>query len=199
MELIIVVLVILVLLVVFIYNNLNSAKHRVEKSFATIDTYLEERYDDMKLLMQEADKFLGKEVNMQIDIAAVRSGLANFKNASINDKVNLENQMRRFYATSEAYPELKSSPLFINMSNETIRDNEQLTAAKKQYNKNATAYNVKITSFPTNLIAGMFGFNEKMELLLLSEEKRNKLQDVDSFYLNEMSPNSTTNNNNKEE
>lgn len=172
---IVVTIIVIVLVVIFIYNNLNSAKQRVEKSFANVDIYLQERTTKMEGLLDQALTVLDSESEMYKQVSAMRSGFNGYQNASINDKVKLDNQMRNFYAAAESYPQIKSIDLFKTAAQTLIKDEHQIGKARKQYNKNVTSYNIKITSFPTSIFANMFGFNEKFELFTLSEEQREEM------------------------
>ncbi len=170
----------ILLLVIFIYNNLNSARHRIENSLAKIDTYLQERMDDITMLLDNANNVAGIEAGMQEQIAKLRSGVSNYNHASINDKITLDNGLRNFLAVSENYPEFRSIDEFKKLSNEMIKDNEELTASRNQCNNNITSYNTKITAFPTSLIANIFGFT-KCELLTLTDKERAEAKDVSRF------------------
>ncbi len=178
---IIVIAIVVILLVIFMYNNLNSSKQRVEKSFATIDTYLQERTVKMEGLLDQALTVLDSESEMYKQVSAMRSGFNGYQNASINDKVKLDNQMRNFYAAAESYPQIKSIDLFKTAAQTLIKDEQQIGAARRQYNTNVTSYNIKITSFPTSILAGMFGFNEKFELFTLSEAKREEMSSGSTY------------------
>lgn len=68
----------------------------------------------------------------------------------------------------ENYPDLKSSQNFINLSDELAGTENRIATARKDYNDVVKKYNTKIKKFPTNLIAGMFGF-EKKEYFQASE------------------------------
>ena len=178
---IIVIAIVVILLVIFMYNNLNSSKQRVEKSFATIDTYLQERTTKMEGLHDQALTVLDSESEMYKQVSAMRSGFNGYQNASINDKVKLDNQMRNFYAAAESYPQIKSIDLFKTAAQTLIKDEQQIGASRRQYNTNVTSYNIKITSFPTSILANMFGFNEKFELFTLSEEQRQAMSSGSTY------------------
>ena len=178
---IIVIVIVVILLVVLMYNNLNSSKQRVEKSFATIDTYLQERTVKMEGLLDQALTAVDSESDMHKQVAAMRSGINNYNNASINDKVKLDNQMRNFYVAAESYPEFRSIDLFKTAAQTLIKDEQKIGASRSQYNKNVTSYNIKITSFPTSILANMFGFNEKFELFTLSEEQRQAMSSGSTY------------------
>ena len=188
MTTVLIIIGVIVLLVILMYNNLNASKNRVEKSFSNIDVYLEERFDKVDALLEQTLTAYDHEEKTYTEISALRTGINNAKNGGINDKVNAENQIAAFMANPllkiEAYPELKSiETLGVMTANETIKSEENLSAARRQYNNNATSYNTSLTAFPTNLIAGMFGFNVPFELFRTTDQKRERPKAASASYL----------------
>ena len=176
---VIVIVAVVVLLLIFTYNNLNAKKKRVEKSFSTIDIYLEKRFDEISSLLEQTLTAYQHEENVHTQVAALRSGIETAKTGSINDKVNAANSISGFIASpgirTEAYPELKAiSEMGMFTAHKTSQNEDDLAAARKQYNNNATSYNTKISSFPTNLVAGLFGFGKAFELFKVSEGKKER-------------------------
>lgn len=176
---IVVIVIILVVFLIFTYNNLNAKKKRVEKSFSTIDIYLEKRFDEISALLEQTLTGYQHEEDTYSQISALRSGIATAKVGSINDKVNMVNSLSNVTAIpglkGEAYPELVAiSKMGMFTMEKTSEIEDDLAAARKQYNNNATSYNTKITSFPTNLVAGIFGFKTQFELFKVTEGKKER-------------------------
>ena len=174
-----VVIVVVVLLLIFTYNNLNAKKKRVEKSFSTIDIYLEKRFDEISALLEQTLSAYEFEESVMTQVSALRSGISTAKSGSINDKVAAVNSLGKINAIpglkAESYPELQS---ILSMGMFTVEKTSEiendLAAARKQYNNNATSYNTQISSFPTNLVAGIFGFKTPFELFKVSEGKKER-------------------------
>ena len=184
MSTLLIILCIVVVLIILMYNNLNASKNRVEKSFSNIDVYLEERFDKISALLEQTLTAYDHEE----EISALRTGIQTAKNGGINDKVKAENQISAFMASplmkTEAYPELKAiETLGIITANETIKSEENLSAARRQYNNNATSYNTSLTAFPTSIIAKMCGFNTPYELFKVTEEKKERPVSPASEYI----------------
>ena len=175
----IVILVVIFLYLMFTYNNLNSKKKRVEKSFSTIDIYLEKRFDEIGALLEQTLTAYELEESVHTQVSALRNSVETAKTGSISDKVKASNAISSFIGApgikAEAYPELQSI-LSIGMytANKTSQIEDDLTAARKQYNNNATSFNTKITSFPAVLVAGMFGFKQPFELFKVTEGKKER-------------------------
>lgn len=175
----IVAIIILVLFLIITYNNLNSKKKRVEKSFSTIDIYLEKRFDEISSLLEQTLTAYELEENVHTRVAGLRSGIETAKKGTINDKIEAVNSINGFIASpgfkTEAYPELKSiTTLGMFTAQKTSQVEDDLAAARKQYNNNATSYNTLITSFPTGMVAGIFGFKTQFQLFKVSEEKKER-------------------------
>lgn len=173
----IVIIILLVLFIVFTYNNLNAKKQRVEKSFSTIDVYLEKRFDEVSALIEQTMNSYEHESKTYIELSRARSGIIEAKNGSINDKISAANSISAILANpaikTEAYPELDAiRTMGIFTAKKTSSNEEQLASARRQYNNNATSYNTKIKSFPTVIIASMFGFNKAFDLFKADEAKR---------------------------
>lgn len=175
-----VIIIVVVLFLIFTYNNLNAKKKRVEKSFSTIDVYLEKRFDEIGSLLEQTMSSYEHEESIYSQVAALRSGIETAKTGSINDKVRAMNGITSFVANpgfkTEAYPELGQAIVQLGRftAEKTSQVEDDLAAARKQYNNNVTAYNTKISSFPTNLVAGIFGFKTPFELFKVSEGKKER-------------------------
>ena len=188
MSTIFIIIGIVVVLIILMYNNLNASKNRVEKSFSNIDVYLEERFDKISALLEQTLTAYDHEEKTYEEISSLRSGIINAKSGGINEKVNAENQISAFMASplmkTEAYPELKAiETLVVITENETIKSEENLAAARRQYNNNATSYNTSLTAFPTSIIAGLFGFNTPYELFKVTEGKKERPASPSADYI----------------
>jgi len=175
----IVIIILIVLFLIFTYNNLNAKKKRVEKSFSTIDVYLEKRFDEIGALLEQTLTAYEFEENIHTQVAALRSSVETAKTGSINDKVGAVNGVTGFLANpgfkTEAYPELKAiAEMGVFTAKKTSQVEDDLAAARKQYNNNATSYNIKIKSFPTVLVAGLFGFGKEFVLFQVTEGKKER-------------------------
>ena len=173
----IIVVIIVFLYVMFTYNNLNGKKQRVEKSFSTIDVYLQARFDKLTSLLEQTLAAYDHESDVYKEVSRLRSGIVKAKTGDINDKVNAENEINAFISNpmmrTEAYPNLDSiRTLAMKTAEETVISENDLISARKQYNSNVTSYNTKIKSFPAMLIAGILGFNTPFTLFKVEEQAK---------------------------
>lgn len=175
------IVVIVLVLIIFIYNNLNASKHRVEKSFSDIDIALSKNEKVVRALVENELIFTNAQGDLQKDVTELRSLVGKSKSGNINDRVNLDNSFRNFLATYENYPEFRGIDLFKDTNIEIVKNGENIFASRRVYNTNATRFNIKITSFPTNIFAKIFGFREKFQLFELNAKEREEYENGTSW------------------
>jgi len=78
------------------------------------------------------------------------------------DKIDANNQLSsalsRLLLVVERYPDLKANQNFIRLQDELAGTENRIAVERRRYNEAVKTYNIKIRSFPTNILAGMFGF-----------------------------------------
>ena len=154
-----------------IYNGLVTARNAFKNAFAQIDVQLTRRYDLIPNLVEVAKGYLKHEREtleavIQARAAAV-SGLAAAK-ASPGDpnamaslggaESGLAGALSRLMVVAEAYPDLKANQNMMQLTEELTSTENRVAFARQAYNDSVMAYNNKREVFPSNLIAGMFGF-----------------------------------------
>ena len=154
----IVVLVIVMLIILGMYNGLVTAKKKVEQSASTIDVYLTQRFDLIPNLVECVKAYTKHESSLFEKVAEMRANYMNTKDLAEAEKLNLE--CNKLIAYIENYPELKASEQYLSLQQKLTKIESQLQAARRLYNGEVTRYNTKISVVPTNIIAGMFHFEE---------------------------------------
>ena len=170
-------LIVLAVLVVFafwgvgIYNGLVTARNAFKNAFAQIDVQLTRRYDLIPNLVEVAKGYLKHEREtleavIQARAAAV-SGLAAAK-ANPGDPAamaalggaesGLAGALSRLMVVAEAYPDLKANQNMMQLTEELTSTENRIAFARQAYNDSVMGYNNKREVFPSNIIAGMFGF-----------------------------------------
>jgi LemA protein len=95
--------------------------------------------------------------------------------ANINEKIHANNQLSsalsRLMVVVERYPELKANTNFIRLQDELAGTENRIAVERRRFNETVKIYNIKIRSFPTNIIAGMFGF-EKATFFEVPKERQ---------------------------
>ena len=159
----IVVLVVIIAWVISTYNSLVQLRNKVRNAFAQVDTQLQRRFDLIPNLVETVKGYAGHEKDVLENITASRSG---YMNASSNEqKLEMNNQLsstlKSLFAVAENYPELKANTNFLKLQEDLSETEDKVGYARQFYNDAVTIYNNKLQMFPSNVIAGIFGFKEE--------------------------------------
>ncbi|AGX44206.1 LemA family protein [Clostridium saccharobutylicum] len=145
------------------YNNLVSLEQNVNTSSSNIDTQLQRRSDLIPNLVNTVKGYATQEKTIFTDIANARSKLAGA--ANVSDKANADNELSgalsRLLVVVENYPDLKSNQNFKDLSIQLEGTENRIAIARQDYNTAVNNYNTKRRRFPSNIIASLFGFQEK--------------------------------------
>ena len=164
-------LVLLIIVVIAIYNSIIQLKHTVDKSESGIDVYLQQRFDLIPNLVEVTKTYMNYESDILEKIARLRTAYNQTKDINASNELN--NQYKTIMAVIENYPDLKANEQFSKLQKSLVKIESQLQAARRIYNNDVTKYNTKISTFPNNLIANIFGFKEKNLFILDGEDKVN--------------------------
>ena len=162
MNILIVVGIIVLLGIIFasMYNSLVRLRNNRENAFADIDVQLKQRHDLIPQL---------------VDTVKARNGAVSAK--TIDDKIAAENQLSSALAglkiTLEAYPDLKANQSFLQLQEEIADVENKLAAVRRYFNSATKEYNNAVQTFPSNIIAGMTGFQKEIMFDLGKNERAN--------------------------
>lgn len=144
------------------YNSLVTMDESVKAAWAQVENQLQRRYDLVPNLVETVKGFAAQEKEVFIKVTEARSRVAGA--GTINEKIDANNQLSsalsRLLVVVEQYPELKSNTNFIRLQDELAGTENRIAVERRRFNEAVRAYNTKIRSFPTNMIAGMFGFEK---------------------------------------
>lgn len=162
----IIILVVVVLLVVWgvsIYNNLVRLRNNRENAFANIDVQLKQRHDLIPQLVATVKGYAAHEKEVLMRVTEARS--AAMGATSINDKIQAENALSSALAglkvSLEAYPDLKANQNFLQLQGEISDVENKLAATRRFFNSATRELNNAVQTFPSNILAGMFGFGKE--------------------------------------
>ena len=162
----IVLLIVIVLAVIFVigmYNSLVQLRVRADSSWSDIDVQLKRRHDLMPNLVETVKGYATHEKGTFENIAKFRSQA--MQATSPADKAVAENQLtgalKSLFAVAENYPELKASEQFSQLQGALSQTEDSIQNSRRYYNAVVRDLNTKIQSFPTNVMAGIFGFSQK--------------------------------------
>ena len=176
--LIVLVVLFLVLVVPFFflkgtYNSLVTMDEEVKAAWAQVENQLQRRYDLIPNLVETVKGFAAQEKEVFIKVTEARSRVAGA--GSVGEKIEANNQLSsalsRLLVVVERYPELKSNTNFIRLQDELAGTENRIAVERRRYNEAVKTFNIRIRRFPTNLIAGMFGF-EKAAFFEVPKERQ---------------------------
>jgi LemA protein len=157
------VIVVLGVFLVAMYNSLVQLRVRSESAWSDIDVQLKRRHDLIPNLVETVKGYATHEKTTFEDIAKYRS-MAMQAPGPV-DKAAAENQLsgalKSLFAVAENYPQLQASQEFTQLQNSLSEIEDAIQNARRYYNAVVRDLNTKIQSFPTNILAGMFGFQQK--------------------------------------
>lgn len=159
-----VIAVILILVIVFVssYNSLATMREETEEKFSTIDVQLKRRADLIPNLVSTVKGYAAHETEAieAVTDARTKYGSATTDAEKIQAGDELSGAISRLLVIAEAYPDLKADANFRQLSDELAGTENRIAVARKDYNEAVKEYNSKIIKFPSNMIAGMFGFEK---------------------------------------
>jgi LemA protein len=153
------------LYLVYIYNDLVRKRQMVREGWSGIDVQLKRRSDLIPNLVEAVKGYATHERAALEAVTEMRAQAAGLDPADVAGRARAEGMLSqalgRLFAVAEAYPDLKASANFreLQSSLESVEDALQL--ARRYYNGAVRALNVVVESFPSNLVAGRFGFTQE--------------------------------------
>lgn len=144
------------------YNGLVAQRESVTTSFRNIDTQLQRRADLIPNLVSSVKGFAAQEKSIIKSITDARAKLAGAQTVGQKATADgeLSSALRGLLVVVENYPNLKSDANFRQLSDELAGTENRIAVSRIDYNEVVKTYNTKIKSFPTVVMAGIFGFNE---------------------------------------
>ncbi len=174
----IVIGVVILLAVYFIatYNGFVVLKTRIQEALSGIDVQLKRRADLIPNLVESVKGYAKHEKEVFENVTAARSALLSAQSPA--DKAEANNQLtgalKTLFAVAENYPELKASNNFIQLQQELTDTEDKVAYSRQFYNSNVTDFNTKVATFPSSIIANMFGF-KPFEFFTAADEDRKKV------------------------
>lgn len=158
-----IILVVLALFAVGLYNRLVKLRNNRENAFADIDVQLKQRLDLIPQLVEAVKAYMKHESTVLTDITNARAMAlqANGINEKIAADAGMTSALQGLRVAVEAYPDLKASQNFIHLQEEISDIENKLAAARRFFNSATRELNNAVETFPSNLLAGMFGFKRE--------------------------------------
>lgn len=142
------------------YNRLVSLDEGVKAAWAQVENQLRRRLDLIPNLVETVKGYAAheREVLLQVTEARAKVGQAATVEGQIAANQELSGALSRLLLVVERYPDLKASQNFIRLQDELAGTENRISVERRRYNEAVQTYNIAIRRFPTNLLAGMLGF-----------------------------------------
>jgi LemA protein len=164
------VVLLIVVMLTGTYNSLVGDREKVRTSFSNLESQYQRRVDLVGNLVNTVKGSSNFEKDTLVEITNARSNVAGIKidsNTSqeqLQKYVEAQNQMTgslsRLIAVAENYPDIKSTAAYQDLMAQLEGTENRIQVARSDYNEVARPYNTRLQTFPTSLIAGMFGFEK---------------------------------------
>ena len=144
------------------YNSLVMLDEGVKAAWAQVENQLQRRYDLIPNYVETVKGFAKQEKDVFIKVTEARSKVGGA--TTVPDKIQANNALSsvlsRLLVVVERYPELKSDQNFLRLQDELAGTENRIAVERRRYNETVKTYNIKVRTFPTNILAGMFGFEK---------------------------------------
>jgi LemA protein len=149
-----------ILWLIYAYNRLVTLRMRAKEAISDIDVQLKRRYDLIPNLVETVKGYMTHEKSVLENVTAARSKVSQNGDAvhRAHDENALSGTLKTLFAVAEGYPDLKANTNFIELQRELTDTENKVQASRRFYNTTVRDLNTIIETFPTNLVAGTFGF-----------------------------------------
>ncbi len=173
-----IVIVIIVLIIIYtlvLFNSFVSLNNKVKEAFSTMDVYLKKRWDLVPNLVEVVKSYAKHEKETLKEVVSLRGNVYDdmSNDEKINTNIKLSRGISKIMALAEAYPELKASENFKDLSDKLVKIEDDIANSRKYYNGTVRIFNNKVEMFPNNIFARIFGFKSKPMFEAKSSERKN--------------------------
>ncbi len=157
------ILGILLLWVMFAYNGLISLVNQTKNAWSDIDVQLKRRYDLIPNLVEVVKGYAKHEKSVFEEVTKARTAAMGAQTVADKEKAEnmLSGALKSLFAVAENYPTLRASENFSKLQDALTDTENNIEASRRFYNANVRDLNTKIQTFPTNIIANMFHFQQQ--------------------------------------
>lgn len=159
------------------YNSFVKLRNQSDEAFSTMDIYLKKRYDMIPNLVEIVKQYANHERETLERVIQARNmvmGAQSFEERTQNENV-LSGALKSLFAVSESYPQLKADGSFMNLQNQLLGLENEISQSRKYYNGVVKVMNNKVEMFPSNLYALILGF-KKYPFFMIDDYERQNVQ-----------------------
>ena len=172
------IVVVIIIAIIAMYNSLVTMRQRVKNAWSQIDVQLQRRFDLIPNLVETVKGYMEHEADVLTKVTDLRSSWANAK--LVDEKANLDNQLSESLKTimtvAENYPDLKANQNFSELQTELTNTENKISYSRQFYNDTVTRYNIKLETFPSNVIASVFNFKSENLFEVDNQEARKNVK-----------------------
>jgi len=170
-------LVFIFIAVILMYNTLIKLQNRVFYALSSIDALLKKRYDLIPNLINTVKEYMGYEKDLLSSLTELRTQaiigtLPSHRQKEVDKEIT--KIVRYLVAVAENYPALKASSNFLQLQAALNEVEEQISAARRALSANITEYNDALKTYPTKIVASLFGFKE-LKWYEVTEKERTEI------------------------
>lgn len=145
------------------YNNLNAKSKQVDGQWAQVEAQYQRRFDLIPNLVETVQGIFNQEQEVFTALADARARYSGAPTPEQRAEAanQVEGALSRLLVIVENYPELRSNESVMRLMDELAGTENRVSVERMRYNDVVRDYNTTVSSFPTNILAGMFGFKER--------------------------------------
>lgn len=166
MTIILIILGVIVLWGIFTYNSFVRLVTNVKEAWADIDVQLKRRYDLIPNLIETVRGYASHESGVFEAVTKARVSAMSAENSGNLEEISksenvLSGALKSLFAVAENYPTLKANENFLELQRELSDTENKIQASRRFYNSNVKHLEVKLQTFPSNIVGKSFGFKAK--------------------------------------
>jgi LemA protein len=167
------IIVVIVIFVIGAYNGFIRLRNLCDNAWSDVDVQLKRRYDLIPNLVNTVKGYAKHEKQLFENVTKARAEATAAKTPAEQSKAEnmLTGALRQLFAVAENYPELKANTNFLNLQDNLSQIEGDIQNARRYYNAVVRDNNIKVESFPSNIIASIFNF-KKREFFEMEEGER---------------------------
>jgi LemA protein len=162
-----------------LYNGIVTKHETITAKWAQVENQLQRRNDLIPNLVNSVKGYAAHEKTVFEDVTKARSQWANA--STVDDKVKaagqIDSALARLLLVVENYPQLKADQTFLQLMDELAGTENRIAVERMRYNEAVKDFNITVRTFPSNVIAGMFGYKPATEYFK-AEEKAKAVPEV---------------------
>ena len=150
----------ILLWLIFTYNLLVRDRNLMQEGWSGIDVQLKRRHDLVPNIVELVEGYSSHERRLFQDVTEARA--ASMRAGEVKDIESAENslsaRLRTLFAVAENYPQLKADQTYLALQRQLVEVEDQIQMARRYYNGTVRNYDIRVESFPSNVVARLFAF-----------------------------------------